>query len=119
MEFIVPEPFEVTHWTRPRLPGKTPAGQVRYGEPVPRQRFVRGFEPAGAQEIQTSQLAGRKVTELLMMTAEGDWPSDSVVVLWDGRRFEVNGDVRDENLGPYGFTPGFVVPLRRVTNGPS
>ena len=119
MEFIVPEPFEVTHWTRPRLPGKTPAGQVRYGDPVPRQRWVRGFEPAGADEIQKSQLAGRKVTELLMATAEGDWPSDSIVE-FRGQRYEVNGDVRDENLGPYGFTPGYVVQLRKVTNnGPA
>ncbi len=116
--FVVPEPFEVTHWTRPRL-GKNPAGQVVYGDPVPRKRMVRGFEPASANEVQTSQLAGRKVTELMMADDEGDWPSDSVVELWDGRRFEVNGDVRDENLGPYGFRPGYVIPLRRVVNGPA
>ncbi|AHJ86560.1 head-tail adaptor [Mycobacterium phage Jolie2] len=117
MEFNVPEPFEVTHITKVAT-GKNPAGQTTYRD-VPRKRMVRAFEPAGASEVQTAQLAGRKITELMMADDEGDWPSDSVVELWDGRRFEVNGDVRDENLGPYGFTPGFVIPLRRVTNGPA
>ncbi|QFG09964.1 head-tail adaptor [Mycobacterium phage Antsirabe] len=114
-DFIVPEPFEVTHWTRPKL-GKNPAGQVRYGEPVPRKRRVRGFDSAGVQEAQAAQLTGRTVTELLMADDEGDWPIDSMVELWDGRKFEVNAPVRDENLGPYGFKPGFVVELRRVAN---
>lgn len=115
MEFVVPEPFTVTHITKQPV-GKNPAGQMKY-EDVPRQRKVRAFEPAGNEEVQAAQLAGRKVTELMMADDEGDWPSDSVVELWDGRRFEVNGDVRDENLGPYGFKPGFVIPLRRVTGG--
>ena len=116
MEFNVPEPFEVTHWTRPKL-GKNPANQTVYGPAVPRKRRVRAFEPAGATEVQAAQMAGRKITELLMADDEGDWPSDSVVELWDGRRFEVNGDVRDENLGPYGFHPGYVIELRKVTDG--
>ena len=115
MDFNPPQPFLVTHITKVAV-GKNPAGQVKY-EDVPRQRWVRAFEQPKAEEVQTSQLAGRKVTELMMADDEGDWPSDSVVVLWDGRRFEVNGDVRDENLGPYGFKPGFVIPLRRVTSG--
>lgn len=115
--FVVPEPFEVTHWTK-RPVGKNPAGQMKF-EDVPRKRFVRGFDQPRAEEVQAGQLAGRKVTELMMADDEGDWPSDSVVELWDGRRFEVNGDVRDENLGPYGFRPGYVIPLRRVTNGPA
>ena len=46
---------------------------------------------------QTAQLAGRKITELMMADDEGNWPSDSIVELPDGRKFEVNGDVRDEN----------------------
>lgn len=115
MDFNVPEPFEVTHYVRPKI-GKNPAGQIVYGDPVPTKRRVRAFEPAGASEAQAAQLAGRKITELLMATAAGDWPADSVVELWDGRRFEVNGDVRDENLGPYGFAPGYVVQLRKVVN---
>ncbi|AJK27278.1 head-to-tail stopper [Mycobacterium phage Aroostook] len=116
MDFQIPEPFEVTHWTRPKI-GTTPAGQTKYGEPVPRKRNVRGFEPAGEQEIRTAQLAGRQVTELVMLTAHGDWPADSEVELWDGRRFEVNGPVRDYNLGPFDFEPGYAVDLRRVNDG--
>lgn len=125
MDFNIPEPFDVTHWTRPKL-GKNPAGQVRYGEPVPRARKVRGFVPAGDSEgiIQAStgvqyaaRTAGRTLTELVMLDDEGDWPADSAVELWDGRKFEVNGPVRDYNLGPFGFKPGYAIDLRRVTDG--
>lgn len=116
MEFNVPEPFTVTHWTRPKI-GKNPAGQTKYGEPVPRTRRVRGFDTPTATEVQTGPTAGRTITELLMATADGDWPVDSMVELWDGRKFEVNAPVRDENLGPYGFRPGYVVELRRVNDG--
>ena len=116
MEFEIPEPFDVTHWTRPVI-GKSPAGQTKYGEPVPRARKVRGFEPATDVEIRTAQLAGRQITELVMLTADGDWPADSTVELWDGRKFEVNGPVRDYGLGPFGFKPGFAVDLRRVNDG--
>ena len=116
MEFEIPELFDVTHWTRPVI-GKNPAGQKKYGEPVPRARTVRGFEPATDVEIRTSQLAGRQITELVMLTADGDWPADSTVELWDGRKFEVNGPVRDYNLGPFGFKPGYAVDLRRVNDG--
>lgn len=116
MEFELDEPFDVTHWTRPPA-GTNPAGQVRYGDPVPRARTVRGFEPATDVEIRTAQLAGRQITELVMLTADGDWPADSMVELWDGRKFEVNGPVRDYNLGPFDFEPGYAVDLRRVSNG--
>ncbi|ASR77212.1 head-to-tail stopper [Mycobacterium phage Avocado] len=118
MDFNIPEPFTVTHWTRP-ITGKNAGGQVTYGDPVPRQRKVRGFDQPAATEATEAAAAGRKVTELEMADDEGDWPSNSVVELWDGRQFEVNGDVRDENLGPFGFRPGYVVPLRRVTHGPT
>lgn len=116
MDFNIPEPFAVTHYTRPKV-GKTPAGQVKYGDPVPRARKVRGFEPATDVEVRTAQLAGREITELVMLTADGDWPADSVVELWDGRKFEVNGPVRDYNLGPFDFQPGYAVDLRRVNDG--
>lgn len=116
MDFDIDEPFDVTHWTRPVV-GETPAGQVKYSDPVPRARTVRGFQPAEATEAQAAQLAGRKVTVLVMLTADGDWPSDSMVELWDGRKFEVNGDVQDYNLGPFDFAPGYAVNLRKVTDG--
>lgn len=116
MEFLIPEPFDVVHWTKAKA-GKNPAGQVVYGQPVPRARTVRGFAPAGEQELRASQMAGRVITELVMLTAEGDWPIDSAVVLADGRRFEVNGPVNDYNLGPFGFRPGYSVALRRVNDG--
>lgn len=117
-EFEVDEPFDVTHWTRP-VAGQNPAGQTTYGEPVPQARTVRGFEPATDVEIRTAQLAGREITELVMLTADGDWPADSEVELWDGRKFKVNGPVRDYNLGPFDFQPGYAVDLRRVNDGPS
>lgn len=119
MEFEIPEPFEVIHWTRTKI-GKSPAGQIRYSDPVPRNRNVRGFEPATDVEIRTAQLAGRTITELVMLTADGDWPENSTVEFtWDGRKFEVNGPVRDYNLGPFDFKPGYAVDLRKVTDGAS
>lgn len=118
MDFQLDEPFEVTHWIRPKQ-GTNPAGQTRYGEPVPQARTVRGFQPAGEVEIRAAQLAGRTITDLVMLTADADWPADSMVELWDGRKFEVNGDVQDFNLGPFGFAPGYAVNLRKVTDGAS
>jgi hypothetical protein len=115
VNFTVAEPFEVTHYTRPVV-GKNPAGQIVYGDPVPTKRRVRAFDTPNTVEHQGGELAGRTVTELLMATADGDWPENSMVELWDGRQFEVNAPVRDENLGPYGFKPGYVVELRRVAN---
>lgn len=117
MDINIPEPYEVIHWTRPKV-GKNPAGQVIYGDPVARARNVRGFEPATDVEVRSAQLAGRQITELVMLTADGDWPADSTVEFtWDGRKFEVNGPVRDYNLGPWEFHPGYAVELRRVNDG--
>ena len=59
MEFLIPEPYSVTLWKRPRV-GKNPAGQVVYGDPVPTPRMVRGFQPASEEEVRTAQLAGRR-----------------------------------------------------------
>lgn len=117
MEFDIDEPFDVTHWTRAVI-GKTPAGQKKYGEPVPRARKVRGFQPAGDEENRTAQLAGRTITDVLMLTADGDWPADSKVEFGD-QTFEVNGRVQNYNLGPFDFEPGYAVPLREVNDGTS
>lgn len=116
MDFQIPEPFAVTLWKRPKA-GKNAAGQTVYGEPVATPRKVRGFQPAEETEVQSAQLAGRKITVLVMLTKDGDWPSDAKVELWDGRTFEVNGDVQDYNLGPFDFEPGYAVNLRKVTDG--
>lgn len=117
MEFDLDEPFDVTHWTRPKI-GKNPAGQTKYGDPVPRARTVRGFEPAGEEEVRSAQLAGRTITDLVMLTADADWPADSTVE-FGNQTFEVNGRVRNYNLGPFEFQPGYAVPLREVNDGTS
>jgi hypothetical protein len=118
MEFLIPEPFEVTHWTAGPAT-ENPSGQMVPGEPTPTPRRVRGFVPAGEQEIRAAQLAGRTIADLVMLTADGDWPTDSTVELWDGRKFEVNAPAADYNLGPFGFKPGYAIELRRVNDGPS
>lgn len=79
----------------------------------PRPEPVYGWAPAGSTEMTgwTSQ-----VTADLQLYAPPTFkatPQDHVVV--DGRTYAIEGAVQDFNHGPFGFTPGVVVNLRRVT----
>lgn len=110
-----PTPHAVVHITRPVI-GETPLGQKVYGDPVPTARKVIAIQPVSDMERHTAALAGRTITELLMLTPDGDWPADSQVKIGE-RIYEVDGDVLDYNQGPYGHKPGYGVKLRRVADG--
>lgn len=63
------------------------------------------------------EMADRTITEIGLLTPDGDWADGDTVTLPDGREFTVVGDPADSNKGPFGFTPGFKVMLRRVHDG--
>lgn len=76
---------------------------------------VYGWQPVSEVERYTAALAGRTVTDLKLLSPTGDFqPMDAVVI--NGVTYEVDGQVEDYNHGPFGFTPGFAIGLRRVAN---
>ena len=81
-----------------------------WGAPV--TRYVYGWAPAGSLEVNGWR---HTVTAELSVFAPPDFEvtsKDRMVV--DGDTFEVEGLVEDYNNGPFGFTPGVVVNLRRA-----
>lgn len=78
-------------------------------EPVVKR--VYGWAPAGTNEATASR---QTVTADLELYAPSDFtldPRDRVRVM--GRTYEVQGEVEDFDHGPFGFTPGVRVNLRR------
>ena len=77
--------------------------------PVPTP--VYGWAPAGTNESTASR---QTVTADLELYAPSDFvvdPRDRIRIL--GKTYEVQGDVEDFDHGPFGFTPGVRVNLRR------
>lgn len=83
-------------------------------EHVTRQRAVYGFAPKSTTYGDTAALSERVITEVSLLTPDSDWKNGDSVILSDGRRFVVRGEAEDMNRGPFGFTPGYIVTLRRV-----
>lgn len=109
---MFPTPHTVTHATR------SAAGENALGQPVVQtvtaERPVFGWSPKNTDDGGDAVLAGRVITEIYLLTPDGDWSDGDTVTLPDGRDFVVVGDVEDNNAGPFGFTPGYRVTLRRV-----
>lgn len=109
---MFPAPHTVTHITR------TTTGTDALGQPVTTttsaQRPVFGWSPKQSDDGGDAVLAGRVITEINLLTSDGDWRDGDTVVLPDAREFVVVGDPEDNNAGPFGFTPGYRVTLRRV-----
>lgn len=82
-------------------------------------RNVFGWSPKVNADGSTAVLAGRVITELYLLTPDGDWSDGDIVTLPDGRDFTVVGEAQNNNVGPFGFTPGYKVTLHRVHDGPS
>lgn len=77
--------------------------------PVPTP--VYGWGPAGTNESNASRHTVTADVELLAPPDFTVDPRDRIRIL--GKTYEVQGDVEDFNHGPFGFTPGVRVNLRR------
>lgn len=111
---IYPTPHRVVHITEERV-GENAAGQP-ITETRERERWVTSIRPrVNTTPNADVAVADRVIVECTMVTPEPDWPHGSTVIDPRGRRFKVEGDVEDYNLGPFGFTPGYLVKLREVT----
>lgn len=84
-----------------------------------RQRAVYGWTPHRNQDGRTADLAGRVITELNLLTPEPDWADGDKVTIPGRGEFVVTGDVDDFGAGPFGYTPGYRVTLRKVADGPA
>lgn len=105
-----------TPWTVDVLPYVGTAEDA-YGNETPTWattpvvRSVYGWAPAGTNESNASR---HTVTADLELYGPSDFtvdPRDHVRIL--GMTYEVQGDVESYDYGPFGFTPGVRVNLRR------
>jgi hypothetical protein len=113
---MFPDLFTVTH-TVTEVIGTNALGQDTV-ELTSRSRNVRGVSPKVNTDGSKPVMAGRVITEAYLLTRDGDWSDGDIVTLPDGRDFTVVGEPEDNNLGPFGFAPGYKVTLRRVHDGP-
>ena len=102
----------VTHTTR-TVDGENALGQATVTEDS-QTRSVYGWSPRNTDDGGDAVTAARVITEVNLLTPDGDWTDGDTVTLPDGRAFVVVGDPDDNNAGPFGFTPGYRVTLRRV-----
>lgn len=102
----------VSHTVRTRT-GENALGQA-VTDSSTQSRPVFGWSPKSTEDGGEPALAGRVITEINLLTPDGDWTDGDTVTLPDGRDFVVVGDPKDNNSGPFGFTPGYTVTLRRV-----
>lgn len=109
---MFPTPHTVTHVSR-TVTGENALGQATSSE-TSTSRAVFGWSPKQSDDGGTPVLDGRVITEINLLTPDGDWNDGDTVILPDGRSFVVVGDPEDNNAGPFGFTPGYIVTLRRV-----
>lgn len=125
---MYPQPFTVQRIRRTKS-GENALKQPVYSDSVSTVA-VYGWQPVSEVERYTAALAGRTVTDLKLLSPTGDFlPTDAVVIggavtIVDGKaevtgggaKYEVDGQVEDYNHGPFGFTPGYAIGLRRVAN---
>lgn len=108
-----PTPFTVGWHSATRT--ESPLGEdvISYSPPLDQPgtpRDVIGWAPTQATEPEVGRVVG--MLDLLVPDGFHAGPDD-VVDLPDGR-FEVVGHPMSYSTGPFGFTPGGVVQLRRV-----
>ena len=112
---MFPAPWTISH-TVAEVTGQNALGQDTV-ELVTTSRTVFACSPKVNTDGSTTVMAGRVITELYMMTRDGDYSDGDIVTLPDGRDFTVVGEPENNNLGPFGFAPGYKVTLRRVHDG--
>lgn len=79
----------------------------------PVKRSVYGWAPAGTNESTASRQTVTADLELYAPSGFTLDPRDRVRIL--GRTYEVAGDVEDFDHGPFGYSPGVRVNLRRFS----
>lgn len=88
-----------------------------YGNPTqtPKDRTERvyGWAPAGSSEVNLNAEQVTHDLDLYVPPTFAATPSDTVKVLDDW--YEVQGRVQDFSHGPFGWAPGGLVRLERVT----
>lgn len=109
---MFPTPHTVDHTVYTKT-GENALGQA-VTEHVTQTRAVYGWSAKSTADGTEPALAGRVITEVNLLTPDGDWSDGDTVTLPDGREFVVVGDPDDNNSGPFGFAPGYRVTLRRV-----
>lgn len=109
--FPLPERFTVTH--EARLEGvEDSQGNPVEGWAAPVVVPVYGWGPPSPDAETRPEMTGvRRDLDVYCRTGFAG-PRDRVTV--DGTRFEVVGYPEDFNHGPFGFTPGFRVSLKRM-----
>ena len=109
---MFPAPHTVTH-ARRVTDGENALGQATVTWET-LQRNVYGWSGKATDDGGDPVLAARTITDLVLLTPDGDWVDGDTVTLPDGRVFTVFGEPFDSNAGPFGFRPGYRVKLRRV-----
>lgn len=90
----------------------------QFGNPIPgtpttRSERVYGWAPAGAMEDTDARQRVEHDLDLYAPPSFTTSATDKIVVL--GASYDVVGNVEDFNYGPFGFTPGVRVNLKRVS----
>lgn len=115
---LFPTPFTVEHST-PAKTGENALGQATVEWQTVTRSVYGWHAPSGSPQM-TPAMADRVVTELSLLTPEPGWSHGDVVTIPGRGDFKVHGDVHDCNTGPFGFTPGYKVTLRKVhVDGPA
>jgi hypothetical protein len=115
---VYPTPFTVEHST-PASVDENALGQPQT-EWLTTTRSVYGWSTAGSSPQMVAAMADRVVTELSLLTPDSGWSHGDIVTIPNRGDFKVHGEPVDCNTGPFGFTPGFKVTLRRVhVDGPA
>lgn len=112
---MYPLSHTVTHTTRQQT------GENALGQPTVEEtsvtRTVYGWSPRQSTDGANPVFDSRVMTEIMLLTPDGDWTDGDTVTLPNGKEFTVVGEPIDSNAGPFGFTPGYRVTLRRVHDG--
>lgn len=86
-----------------------------------RERAVMGWHTKSTHDGGSAVLDGRVTTDVTLLTDEPDWADGDIVTIPepfpDHGDYSVHGSAKSCNTGPFGFTPGYTVTLRRVNHG--
>lgn len=109
--FPAPYTVQVSRWTLGE-PDKYGEREKVYGPPVDRK--VYGWAPPGVEDELFSSNRDAVVQDLDVYVPPSFEISPDDLMVIGGEEFRVLGGLRDFNNGPFRFTPGRVVRVKRV-----